>query len=109
MISSYLESQTPPIETVKKDEIHEFFTGNRLHSNANAIGIEAKGVGLPTANSGHANWPEVQYQNYLRGVRALKTAFNVLIARVIRHKEDVSPLGRKIDPNFSMAEFCAAL
>ncbi|CAF1100637.1 unnamed protein product [Adineta steineri] len=109
MKSSYLECQSLPIETAKKGDIHEFFTGNRLYSNANAIGIEAEGVGLSAANSGHTNWPEVQYQSYLRGVRALKTAFNVLIARVMDYKEVASPLGRNIDPNFSMAEFRATL
>ncbi|CAF1025934.1 unnamed protein product [Adineta steineri] len=84
-------------------------TDTSLYANANAIGIEAEGVGLPATNTGHTNWPEVQYQSYLRGVRALMTAFNVPAARVMGHKEVASPLGRKIDPNFSMAEFRAAL
>ncbi|CAF4327504.1 unnamed protein product, partial [Adineta steineri] len=105
----YLECQSLPIETAKKGDIHEFFTGNRLYSNAYAIGIEAEGAVLPATNSRHTNWLEVQYQNYLRGIRALKTAFNVPTGRVMGHKEVVSPLGRKIDPNFSMAKFRAAL
>lgn len=84
-------------------------TDSSLYSNANAIGIEAEGTGLPATDSGHAHWPEVQYQSYLKGVRALKAAFNVPTARVLGHKEVASPLGRKIDPNFSMAEFRAAL
>jgi hypothetical protein len=84
-------------------------TDSSLYSNTNAIGIEAEGTGLPATNSGHGYWPEVQYQSYLRGVRALKNAFGVPTARVMGHKEVASPLGRKIDPNFSMAEFRAAL
>jgi len=84
-------------------------TDSSLYSNINAIGIEAEGTGLPATNTGHVHWPEVQYQSYIRGVRALKNAFNVPTARVLGHKEVASPLGRKIDPNFSMAEFRAAL
>ena len=84
-------------------------TDSSLYSNANAIGIEAEGTGLPATNTGHSNWPEVQYQSYIKGVRALKNAFGVPTARVMGHKEVASPLGRKIDPNFSMAEFRAAL
>ena len=84
-------------------------TDSSLYSNANAIGIEAEGVGLPATNTGHSNWPEVQWQSYVRGVRALKNAFGVPTARVLGHKEVASPLGRKIDPNFSMDEFRKAL
>lgn len=84
-------------------------TDSSLYSNANTIGIEAEGVGLPATNSGHSNWPEVQWQSYVRGVRALKNAFGVPTARVLGHKEVASPLGRKIDPNFSMDEFRKAL
>jgi hypothetical protein len=84
-------------------------TDSTLYSNANAIGIEAEGTGLPATDIGHVHWPEVQYQSYLRGVRALQNAFNVPTSRVLGHKEVASPLGRKIDPNFSMAEFRAAL
>jgi hypothetical protein len=80
-------------------------TDSSLYSNANAIGIEAEGVGLPATNTGHSNWPEVQWQSYVSGVRALKNFFNVPTARVLGHKEVASPLGRKIDPNFSMDEF----
>lgn len=84
-------------------------TDSSLYSNANAIGIEAEGVGLPATNVGHSNWPEVQWQSYVRGVRALKNAFGVPTDRVKGHKEVASPLGRKIDPNFSMDEFRANL
>jgi hypothetical protein len=80
-----------------------------LYANANAIGIEAEGTGVPSTNSGHAYWPEVQYQSYLRGVRALQATFDVPTGRVMGHKEIAAPLGRKTDPNFSMDEFRAAL
>ena len=84
-------------------------TNPELYSNQYAIGVEAEGVGVPPTDSGHIYWPEVQYQSYVRGVRALKQAFNVSTERVRGHKEICSPPGRKIDPNFSMDEFRAAL
>jgi hypothetical protein len=80
-----------------------------VYGNPNAIGVEAEGTGLPADNTGHQNWPEVQWQSYVRGVQALRTAYGVPTARVLGHKEAAVPAGRKIDPNFSMAEFRAAL
>jgi len=80
-----------------------------IYGNSNAIGIEAEGVGLPATDSGHAHWPEVQYQSYVNGVKALQKAYSVPTARVLGHKEAAVPKGRKIDPNFSMAEFRAKL
>lgn len=80
-----------------------------IFGNSNALGVEAEGVGLPATDSGHAHWPEVQYQSYIRGVKALQRAFNVPSAFVLGHKEAAVPKGRKIDPNFSMAEFRASL
>ncbi len=80
-----------------------------IYGNGNAIGIEAEGTGLPATDSGHANWPEVQYQSYVNGVKALQKAYGVPTARVIGHKEAAVPKGRKIDPNFSMAEFRSKL
>ncbi|CAF0928026.1 unnamed protein product [Adineta steineri] len=80
-----------------------------IYGNSNAIGIEAEGTGLPATDSGHANWPEVQYQSYIKGVKALQKAYGVATARVIGHKEAAVPKGRKIDPNFSMAEFRSKL
>ena len=84
-------------------------TDDSLYSNANSIGIEAEGTGVPSSNTGHAYWPEIQYQSYVRGVKALRTAFGLSAARVLGHKEAASPIGRKIDPNFSMTEFRAAI
>jgi len=80
-----------------------------IYGNSNAIGIEAEGTGLPATDSGHAHWPEVQYQSYVKGVKALQKAYGVPTARVIGHKEAAVPKGRKIDPNFSMAEFRSKL
>ena len=80
-----------------------------VYGNSNAIGVEAEGVGLPATDSGHAHWPEVQYQSYIKGVKALQKAFGVPTARVMGHKEVAIPKGRKIDPNFSMAEFRSKL
>jgi hypothetical protein len=84
-------------------------TDPSLYSNQYAIGVEAEGTGLPPDDVGHSHWPEVQWESYVRGVRALKKAFNVPTEYVKGHKEIASPLGRKIDPNFSMDEFRSAL
>jgi hypothetical protein len=80
-----------------------------VFGNANAIGIEAEGTGVPSSDSGHAYWPEVQWQSYVRGVKALQAAYSVPTACVLGHKEAAFPAGRKVDPNFSMDEFRAAL
>jgi hypothetical protein len=80
-----------------------------VYGNGNAIGIEAEGTGLPATDTGHVRWPEVQYQSYVKGVKALQKAYGVATARVIGHKEAAVPKGRKIDPNFSMAEFRSKL
>ncbi|CAF1061843.1 unnamed protein product [Rotaria magnacalcarata] len=80
-----------------------------IFGNANAIGIEAEATGTPVDAVGHKYWPEVQWQSYVRGVKALKQAYGIPTARVLGHKEAAMPLGRKPDPNFSMEEFRAAL
>ena len=80
-----------------------------IFSNQYAIGVEAEGIGIPPTDSGHIYWPEVQWESYVRGVRALKNAFKVPTEHVQGHKEVCSPPGRKIDPNFSMQEFRNAL
>ncbi|UJR07675.1 hypothetical protein I4U23_011961 [Adineta vaga] len=82
---------------------------NSIFGNSNAVGIEAEGTGLPSTNTGHASWPEVQYQSYIRGVKALQAAYAVPTSRVLGHKEAAVPAGRKPDPNFSMNDFRAAL
>ncbi len=84
-------------------------TDNSVFGNANAIGIEAEATGVPSTNTGHAYWPDVQYESYVRGVKALQAAYGVPTERVLGHKEAAIPAGRKPDPNFSMPEFRAAL
>ena len=80
-----------------------------VFGNSNAIGIEAEGTGVPSTNTGHAYWPDVQYNSYVKGVKALQAAYAIPTSRVLGHKEAAVPLGRKPDPNFSMDEFRAAL
>jgi len=82
---------------------------NSVFGNSNAIGIEAEATGVPSTNTGHAYWPDVQYQSYVRGVKALQAAYGIPTARVLGHKEAAVPAGRKPDPNFSMPEFRADL
>ncbi|CAF0874001.1 unnamed protein product [Adineta steineri] len=84
-------------------------TDNSVFGNSNSIGIEAEATGLPLKYTGHDHWPEVQYQSYIRGVKALQAAYGVPTARVVGHKEVAAPLGRKPDPNFPMDEFRTAL
>lgn len=80
-----------------------------IFGNSNAIGIEAEATGSPATNTGHAHWPDVQYESYVRGVKALQAAYGIPTSRVLGHKEAAVPAGRKPDPNFSMPEFRAAL
>ncbi|CAF1179070.1 unnamed protein product [Didymodactylos carnosus] len=80
-----------------------------IYGNANSIGIEAEGTGVPADTTGHKYWPEVQWQSYVQGVKALQAAYGVPTAQVLGHREAASPAGRKSDPNFSMDEFRAAL
>ena len=80
-----------------------------IYGNSNAIGIEGESTGVPSTNTGHAYWPDVQYRSYVDGVRALQARYGVVKSRVLGHKEAAVPLGRKPDPNFSMEEFRAQL
>jgi hypothetical protein len=80
-----------------------------IFGNPNSIGIEAEGVGSPATDKGHEHWPEIQYQSYIRGVKALQKAYDVPTSHVMGHKEIAVPKGRKDDPNFSMDDFRAAL
>ena len=67
-----------------------------------AVGVEAEATGRDP-------WPPVQYSSYLRGARALADHYDVPHSRVLGHREIARPLGRKIDPNFDLATFRAAL
>lgn len=70
--------------------------------NPHAIGVEAEGTGTDP-------WPDVQYDSYVAGVRALKDHYGVPLSHVLGHKEVAKPLGRKNDPNFDMNNFRAAV
>jgi peptidoglycan hydrolase-like protein with peptidoglycan-binding domain len=69
-------------------------------TNSVSIGIEAEASGTGDKR----DWPEVQYDSYVTGVRALATHFG---AAVKGHKEVALPKGRKSDPNFCMDSFRA--
>lgn len=78
-------------------------TGSVLQSwqgNAHAIGIEAEATGTSA-------WPEVQMAAFAKLCAALIRAFGLPVSRVLGHKEICAPVGRKIDPNFSMNDFRA--
>lgn len=81
---------------------HAGATFQPWQSNAHAIGIEAEATGRDP-------WPDVQYKAYVRLCRALADHYDVPYARVLGHKEVASPAGRKIDPNFGMDAFRAAI
>lgn len=73
-----------------------------VQGNAWAIGIEAEATGVDP-------WPPVQYAAYARLCRALIEHYRLPVAAVLGHKEVASPRGRKVDPNFDMAAFRAAV
>lgn len=64
-----------------------------------AIGIEIEASGLPLPT----DFPEVQLDAAARLAAALQHRFNG--AAILGHKETCSPVGRKVDPHFSMPDF----
>ena len=68
------------------------------YRNPYAIGIEA-------VHPGTGSWNDVQYQGLARTAALLVIYYNVPVSRVLGHKETCSPIGRKVDPNFNMADF----
>ncbi|CAF1645080.1 unnamed protein product, partial [Rotaria sordida] len=68
-------------------------TDSSLYSNANAIGIEAEGTGVPASNVGHAHWPEVQWQSYVRVFEHSRMLLIFCNSSVKRYKEIASLLG----------------
>lgn len=68
------------------------------YGNAFAIGIEAEHPGV-------GPWPVAQYDAYVRLCSALADHYGLLVEDVRGHKEVASPLGRKVDPSFSMDAF----
>ena len=81
---------------------HTGATFEPWQGNTWAVGVEAEATGRDP-------WPPVQYSSYLRGARALADHYDVAHTRVLGHREIARPLGRKIDPNFDLATFRAAL
>lgn len=71
---------------------------NSSYGNAYSIGIEAEATGV-------SSWPEVQMAAYAKLCAALVDAYGLTTSRVLGHKEVCYPVGRKSDPNFSMASF----
>lgn len=77
---------------------HAGVVKSNSYSNSHAIGIEAEATGT-------TSWPDVQIDAYAKLCKALCDEFKLPTSRVLGHKEVCSPAGRKIDPNFNMAEF----
>lgn len=77
---------------------HSGAVDNPNYHNAYAIGVEAEHPG------GSDPWPQVQYDSYVRGCRALGKAYGITWRG---HKEAAVPKGRKPDPNFDMDKFRA--
>lgn len=67
-----------------------------------AIGIEAEHPGV-------GKWPDVQYDAYVALCRALIDHYGLPVTAVMGHKETRSPRGAKVDPNFDMTAFRAAV
>ncbi|MGJ9487128.1 peptidoglycan recognition protein family protein [Actinotignum sp. GS-2025e] len=82
---------------------HTGTVGDNYYGNNNSLGIEAENTGRGEP------WPDVQYNSYVVGVRALIAAFGLPVTSVVGHKEIAVPHGRKIDPTFGMDEFRAAV
>ena len=74
---------------------HAGATFQSWQNNWHAIGIEAEATGTD-------EWPDDQYEAYVRLNRALCDGYGVPVDRVLGHKEIAKPLGRKTDPNFDM-------
>lgn len=77
---------------------HAGETFNPHQDNWHALGIEAE-------HDGVSPWPVEQHAAYARLVVALVTHYGIPVANVQGHKEVAKPLGRKIDPTFSMDDF----
>ena len=73
--------------------------------NTRFIGIEAENTG----RSDDTPWPEVQIEAYQRGVAALLKRLNQPVSFCAGHGEYALPRGRKVDPDFDMNSFRAAV
>lgn len=79
---------------------HSGAVDDQRYFNAHALGVEAEHPG------GAAGWPQAQYDSYVRGCAALGQHFGFTWRG---HKEAAIPHGRKVDPNFDMDSFRAAI
>lgn len=77
---------------------HAGLTFYPRQDNWHSIGIEAE-------HDGMSPWSADQYDAYARLVAALAEHYELPLSSVEGHKEIAKPLGRKVDPTFSMAEF----
>ncbi|HJT02050.1 MAG TPA: peptidoglycan recognition family protein [Pseudonocardiaceae bacterium] len=68
------------------------------YSNSWAVGIEMEGTG-------RNSWPSHQVTACAKLCAALCRHYGLPASRVLGHKEVCAPVGRKIDPNFDMANF----
>lgn len=73
--------------------------------NSSFIGIEAENTGL----SDDSPWPDIQMESYRHGVAAILKHIGTSVDFCAGHKEFALPAGRKIDPNFDMDSFRAAV
>lgn len=73
------------------------------YNNWNALGIEAENNGTGE------KWGDELMESYVLLVRALIDEFKLPLSAVLGHKEVCKPRGRKIDPNFDMDAFRAAV
>jgi len=74
--------------------------------NRQLIGIEAENTGYLNHESPmYEEWPEEQYNAYVRGVSALLGHIKAKPIMAAGHKEYALPHGRKPDPTFDMKKF----
>jgi hypothetical protein len=71
------------------------------YTNPHRIGTEAQAAG----DGWSEDWPEVQMVSLAVGAKALAKHYGYPISEILGHKETCSPVGRKVDPSFSMTKF----
>lgn len=77
---------------------------NITDGNKHMIGIEAQNTG-ESKGPRKDPWPDAQMDAYARGVAALLTHLKLPVIACAGHKEYCRPVGRKVDPSFSMDDF----
>lgn len=73
------------------------------YSNWHRIGTEAQAAG----DGWSEDWPEVQMVSLAVGSKALAKHYGYGYDDILGHKETCAPVGRKVDPSFSMNSFRA--